>query len=308
MLRYSLMYISRGEQRERELFIENTVSDFQMALRNRKVQDALGSAALSLFSTSQKLYLPHLRDGIVSAPAGYKDTDLVPIVAMKEGERLRLDDTLAVMSATQRGNMNAELKRWQYEEDGFFESPLTSTDELDERLVEANREAGGFPVEVDGAHGRIIGARADGRRLHDGKGFQIIQGRPMVVLSVDDYAENEAASILTHELEHVRQFMDYPLFYTIPRHFENQRLEQELRAYQLQTRFCNAINIPTFRAIGSKVVSTTVLHAYKVEAHRRKIARPGEEYQIYSEQERNMLLELTSVGLRSGSDTEMAVL
>jgi hypothetical protein len=291
------MNISSSEWREREKHVEYVIADVETVLKNSKVQKVLGADAVALYGISQTIFLPNVRNSVISMPKEYQDTDLVPMVALKQNEELRMDQSLASMSMAQCQVMEGKLQKWRDEDkrlDDLFAEPAKSTNELNSELVRQNIENGGH-AQIKGANGRVVMTRTAARKLRDDRIHQVLCGRPLVILDTNEYhVEHEAAAITLHELEHVRQFIIDPLLPTIQVHFANKRLEQELRATRIQAEVGKAMNIRTFRMIGSKIFTTSMQDAMAVEDYRKRSVGFGEEYSYFNKDDEEILLELTA--------------
>jgi hypothetical protein len=300
------MHISFSEWREREKQVEQVIYDVETVLKNAGVQKVLGANAFALYGISQTIFLPNIKNGMLSMPKEYQDTDLVPMVTLKQDEELKADQSLATMCMTQSRIMEERLQKWREDPLGdTYADPAVSVQELDEELMQGNIKSGGTPVGIKGANGRMVRAQAAARRLKDGRSFQILQGRPMVVLDMNEhYVEYEAAAITLHEFEHIRQFLESPLLPTITRHLEVRRLEQELRAYRVEAEVGWAMDIPSVRMIGSKALTTCIADAYLVEDYRRRAVRFGDEYRHFDKEDEKVLLTLTGAGLPAEHDIE----
>jgi hypothetical protein len=295
------MNISSAEWREREQYVVKIIDDVETILKNPKVQKALGANALTLYGVSQRIFLPNLRNGVLSMPKEYQDTDLVPMVALKQNEELRGDQSLVTMSMTQHEVMKGMLEEWREEDEiliDLFAEPVKSTEEFDEELIKKNKENKGFRVSIKGANGRVITTPIAARNLTDGRIHQALHGRPFVVLDTNEHhVEYEAASIALHEFEHVRQFMEDPLLPILQLILKRKRLEQELRAYRIQAEVGWGMDIATFRMIGSEVFRTTMADVRAIEDYRKRSVRFGHEYSDFKEKDETILLKLTGAGL-----------
>jgi hypothetical protein len=289
------MNISSSQWREREQCVVKIINDVEIILKNPKVQKVLGANALALYGISQTIFLPNVRNGVISIPKEYRDSDLIPMMSLKSDEELRADESLAAMSMSQRDFMQKRLQEWHDEYTGaFFAEPPENVEVLDKGLMEVYGHQAGASINIKGANGRLIMASTAAHKIKNGTAAHVLFGRPLVVIDNNVlHVENEAAGIALHEFEHVRQFLEHPIIQTLKRQYEVQRLEQELRATKVQAEVGSAVGVPAFRMVGSVVFRTTMGSAMEVEDYRKRSVRFGNEYRYFDKEDEEILLAIT---------------
>ncbi|HEU4913973.1 MAG TPA: hypothetical protein VFT16_01015 [Candidatus Saccharimonadales bacterium] len=102
-----------NETRRRHRFVERSIEDANASLRIPEVALRLGSYAARLTAVGERLYIPNLRYGRLTIPAKYKDTDKVPVVPVRPGQKVRISDDFNVFSPRQRQHAARTVTDWR---------------------------------------------------------------------------------------------------------------------------------------------------------------------------------------------------
>jgi len=207
--------------------VEKAQSQVAEALQDKNVASELGKRACDLLAITNELYVPNIKNGVISLPKEYQDSDRTPVAGILPGETLIVDSTAAGFTPQQANNMRGHLDALHVDHPTFL------VEDMDRAMVSA----------VSGAQGRKVNLPEES----DLGGFGSFSfgdipspalrlrftGRVMVFLGMrDNYSVVDNPTILAHELTHVKQHTQYPFLPFEREPLLERRLKDELGAYQ----------------------------------------------------------------------------
>jgi hypothetical protein len=273
------MYVSNSDVRERVSFLECVLDELGDALRNEAVYRALGADAIRLYTVAENMYLPNVRNGVISAPREYIDTDLIPFVACNPSESLMLDPNVVPMSTSQAQKVALVLQRWR--EDTTHARPLyDSTEAVNDELVKSFSPEDEAQYTFEGTGGVAACEAIPGREVELGcdksAKIDLILGKPVVAVSMSDqHVPYERAVIAAHEFKHVADYIDTPVIYGTELHISLATLKNELRAYSIGAKIGRSLGIPQRLIINDNDRISAIQLSYAVEDYRQKHAWTG---------------------------------
>jgi hypothetical protein len=282
------MYISSSDLREREAFIERTQTGLLDTLRQDKVIQALGGYAASIAAIAENLYIPNIKNGIVSQPEAYKSKNNTPVIAFRANEVIKADETLATMIPVQESHARMFIERWHIQ--AAVEVDLESyMAKVNDGLVKCVKKRNG----IDLAHSYSItaGRATSSRGIFNIRSVESVShnsneseyeraaafmGGPILALAMrEEISLGEFNATLTHELQHSAQFQDRPV--RLVNEVVLSDASNELEAYHVQALYGTA-------AYGfTKEESLMHRVANLIEAHRSKHASTPEPFLLTEE-------------------------
>jgi hypothetical protein len=224
-------------------FLDDTIAEVVETLQNTEVKKALGVYAAKLYAIAEGLYIPNIRDGVISIPVEYRDTDRIPIFAPLVEQKLKIDKSCIPMGPAQQKNLLNIATN-----DGVSCLPNIDLNTLNNGLLAEfiHRADDSLPetrlgmivmgsLDVDSATAEPLRA----------KGFPegfIVYGKPIVLLAIrNDLSQFTRNSVLIHELEHVNQFETLPIISKSK--YEDERFRLEVEALHVQVRYDSSLDL-----------------------------------------------------------------
>lgn len=269
-----MLGFTSAETRKRNAFVENTIDEVAESLASEAVINRLGDMATILAERVDRLYIPNIKDGLVSAPKKYQSTDHIPIIAMYTGEELTVDRSLAAMSPKQQLAVERKIKSWFGESVNMPDEIKAINTDLESRcpqeIVGVDDGTGGF-IWSSYAPRRIIKPLSGGV----GKSFdRVFQGSSLVgLVPRAEIAQEVRNTHLVHELVHTDQFDENPV--TNLKKYKSILYSRELQAYHIGAYYgLGASEIPGGKYFGSGGLN----NQWAVENLRAEYARPNEPF------------------------------
>lgn len=220
---------------ERHAYLDSIVSETISNLaEDQSVQQRLGELTCrQLVQDAQDLFVPNLRDGVLSIPHKYRFQG-TPIIAMRRDETVRLGEGFGRMTAAQEEATRKELETWPAQAVG-------SVSLLSTIIVNALRRAEGRRVigrssSTTFASTFSVGAGVGPEELPAATHYAF--ARPALVIFANQQNEfvPQASSTtkLVHELVHANQLAERPIRDASPDKLRADKVESELHAYHLE--------------------------------------------------------------------------
>ncbi|MEK7594528.1 MAG: hypothetical protein AAB436_02755 [Patescibacteria group bacterium] len=263
-----------SETRERNAFVENAIEEVSESLRSEAVIYRLGDTATLLADRVDRLYIPNIKNGLVSAPKKYKSTTHIPIIAMYPEEKLMQDKSLATMNPIQESVVRLKMQNW-YGEDADYDDAIAAVNTSLQIC---------HPADMSGAtKGRdgFVWHSATVRRLVDmipdkvGKTTnRLFNGRPLIgLIPRADTPQEEVNATFVHELVHTIQADNEPV--RNPNKLTSSLYSRELEAYHIASYYGMGLyETPNGKYHGSK----SALKQLSIESLRAKHTRLGEPF------------------------------
>jgi hypothetical protein len=218
------MILLSSENRERTKHVEKTQSQVVGLLKRKEVAKDLGSCASDLLAIAEELYVPNIKDGVISLPKKYRYSDFTPAIGILPGETLFVDSSLASFAPQQARNARTQLDALLGEDsrdliERFDDAMIDAVVRNDARQVylPEERGVGGF------------GSFSFGEVLSPD--FKLrFTGRLVLFLGMRDYSELDNATLQAHEITHVNQHTQNPLLPFEKTPLIRRRLRDELEA------------------------------------------------------------------------------
>jgi hypothetical protein len=266
--------LASQDTRERHEFLDVTIQEAQANLANPDVTRGMAEHILSrTVAIADSLYVPNVKNGVVSAPRQYRGSGAVPIVAARVGEDLRFDTSFLDFHPIQSRIVH----------DGFlsyFEGDETkariTTDYIEELLHKDELELT-IPKTATGVVTGAAVSRSFKMYDHETMGEnpeKIVWGRPLVSLVIPS-SDKAVDPVLVHELQHVDQRAHRPIFDSIDS--ESNHYCDELEAYHAGAAYSIGLV-----AVGKRDIDEPSKDIV-VEALRRQHADPTNPFTITPE-------------------------
>jgi len=104
--------IFNAETRARNAFIEASIAQTREALDSPTLPDYLGQTMVAgLKDVGDRLFIPHISDGEIKIPRKHKDSDGIPVLALREGDpALRWGSDFAHLYPRQRRKITQTME------------------------------------------------------------------------------------------------------------------------------------------------------------------------------------------------------
>lgn len=205
------MFFVRSNLRDRHRFIEQSIEGANDALRTPQVAQRLGSYAAQLADVGSRLYVPNVRYGRLSIPKGYQDTDMVPVVAVRPQQKLRVSRDFNNFSPRQRQSATDVVRGWRPTKN----TPEEFVSRLEGEVRRTSNRTGRFRQESEelatvSYNATSVSIKGTNFTNAPQKARYIVKSRPFVTMEYTD-GKPFGAPIVLHEFEHVDQHEREPL-------------------------------------------------------------------------------------------------
>ena len=259
----SVFSFHSSEARQRNAYIENVTARSTEFLERPEVIAKMGSIATDLHAIASNIFVPNIRDGVISIPKKYRDSDATPAIPSRTNEQLYTAPGTARPTPAQRKHVYQAFLHLKLES----ETPEQSLGIVDTKMQTI--ATGPFTLEKSqGAMVRserldvMLNSRQDGTLLP----HLLFDGRPLLVLN-QDYG-NLTLPPLMHEYTHVRQRMQGPVT-----DFESRKEDAATR--ELQGHFVGAhVLTPIVEQDASYQLTSLDAAQLRVEYIRQSFADP----------------------------------
>lgn len=261
---------------ERNSYIEKTIEESRMLLRDPVISKILGPHAAMLDGRLDQLFVPNIRGGRVQIPAEYDNEDSYPILAVAPDEAVIIPHL----------NPTPEQKRSMLHEMRVLEPIGIEPErmlELTLQQVLAQKEAGSYSVPSFASASTVqilsvIRSSIKGLFANPPSNALRVSARPAVMLNyAADSNQHFAPDSLPHELVHIDQCVNRSLS-AVPVDIRREELSDELESYFVSAKIYVGGSVygsqqpQVMRAIDDETASVSVM----VEEIRGRHVQPGE--------------------------------
>lgn len=229
------VYVS-AENREMSRRFDTTLEHVQAAINALAVAQTLRPSTLTeVCQQTELLFLPNVRNGVISIPKEHRGLRTTPLVIAKLGEKYAMDSSFADHTPSQlqaivqlRSSLDLPLVS--------AEEYMSDLDQFRESMEKENEYVPTWRLK------RSMGATTQTLMLQtastsDGKKITMM-GRPIITLN-NDAVTSRICPMLAHELEHEKQYCALP--YYDKRTYADQTLSDELAGYDKEAEVGNAL-------------------------------------------------------------------
>lgn len=229
------MFFMDSEKRAGHKFVDRSLETTEQVLKHRATPYFMGRAAVeNVALLMNQLYVPNIKDGLITLPSRKVDSNNIPIVAARQGQSYQLDSNFIYFTDAQ------ELSAYDYFENrvGSREYAQASVNNIVRYVVEHSVNKPTSPVDKHGVRAMVTGSyyrMTWKKEMSDTPKPYYYQGRPVVVLGQFDDAPRVSPEVTIHELEHVAQRINEPIYsFKDSGDLEKRRFRNELYAYDTQ--------------------------------------------------------------------------
>jgi hypothetical protein len=223
------MKFNSFEYRSRVKYVERVQAEVARNLENEEVLESLGGYALKLVTLVEGIYVPNIKNGVVSISREDRESDSTPVIGIKPGEVLRADSSLATLSPIQLGKLEDILK-------GYLEDPTAQTlgnvIGINIDLFTKSMKSDGRPVELGEKSGGFCNFENTGVTISNSTQAHsiLVGGRHLVALGMRGFEDLDRSLVCAHELWHVAQSHNDPTSPYEEEAYLDKRLHDELEA------------------------------------------------------------------------------
>lgn len=236
------MNIINSEFRRRARFVESVVNETEGTLVRKEVGETIGGLAVGLIlDRLEGIYVPNIKDSVVSIPKRFRHENNLPIIPYVPGETLNTDKSLAFLSPRQREALASDMALWS---GGALakSSLMVDIDNIESMLDSGSTITGGIPNGVYALTNNLLAVSKFSKEYFPnipGSDRRVILGHSLLCLTVN--SKQYLPPNLIHELVHTEQRANNPVGLCETTEASKRLIRDELEAYHVGAAYTAAV-------------------------------------------------------------------